>query len=153
MGMDVCGSNGAYFRNSVWWWRPLANYINEVAPDIAGQCRYWHSHDGDGLDEANAHKLAERLQAEIDTGRTAHYETIYRSEQENLPNELCWLCEGTGTRKPLPQIGAGDPRTDGIPCNGCHTTGYLQPTAYPFSVDNVRGFVDFLRECGGFEIY
>jgi hypothetical protein len=99
--------------------------------------------------------LADLLQAEIDAGRTALYETLYRSERLRLPNEPCWLCEGTGTRRPVPESGAGDPRTDGVPCNGCDATGYLQAQSleYSFSVDNVRSFVDFLRECGGFRIF
>jgi hypothetical protein len=153
MGMDVYGESGAYFRSNVWWWRPLADYVIKVAPDIAGQCHYWQSNDGDGLGKADSLRLADSLQAEIDAGRTARYETIYRSEREKLPNEPCWLCEGTGTRKPPPQRGAGDPRTDG-PCNCCDATGYTRPqsTEYPFSVDNVRRFVDFLRGCGGFRI-
>jgi hypothetical protein len=155
MGMDVYGETGAYFRNNWWSWHPLADYVIEVAPDIAGQCRYWHTNDGDGLSKANALSLADRLQAEIDAGRTAHYEIIYRSEQEKLPNKPCPLCKGTSTRKPAPQAGAGDPKTDGVPCNYCDNTGYVpaQTCAYRFSVDNVRSFVDFLRECGGFRIY
>lgn len=155
MGMSVYGETGAYFQSSVWSWHPLADYLIYVAPDIAGQCRYWHSNDGDGLSKANALRLADRVQAEIDAGRTAHYETLYRSERLRLPNEPCWLCEGTGTRRLVPEIGAGDPRTDGVPCNGCDTTGYVQAQSleYSFSVDNVRSFVDFLRECGGFRIF
>jgi hypothetical protein len=71
MGMDVSGNNptteeGAYFRNSYWFWWPLADYIKQIAPDIAGKCRYWDSNDGDGLDSANALELAAILQAEID---------------------------------------------------------------------------------------
>jgi hypothetical protein len=164
MGMDVYGQSGAYFRNNVWWWRPLADYVNEVAPDIAGRCHAWHSNDGGGLSEADALKLAERLQIELDSGRTASYETIYRSEQEKLPNEPCEICAGTGTRKPVKVVddddwftgecGAGDPKTDGIPCNACNATGYVRAwdSHYPFSADNVREFVDFLRKCEGFEI-
>ena len=39
MGMDIharnpTGERGAYFRNNVWWWRPLADYCITVAPDI-----------------------------------------------------------------------------------------------------------------------
>ena len=40
MGMDVFGNNprnkeGEYFRNNVWWWRPLADFILECYPEIA----------------------------------------------------------------------------------------------------------------------
>ena len=39
MGMDVYGKNqtsekGSYFRNNVWWWRPLWNYCEELHGDI-----------------------------------------------------------------------------------------------------------------------
>jgi hypothetical protein len=39
MGMDVYGKDavsekGEYFRNNVWYWRPLWNYCIEVAPDL-----------------------------------------------------------------------------------------------------------------------
>jgi len=34
MGFDIYGSSpksekGKYFRNSVWWWRPLAEFVLE----------------------------------------------------------------------------------------------------------------------------
>jgi hypothetical protein len=154
MGMDVYGQSGAYFRNNCWWWYALADYVGKVAPDIAGQC-HWDANDGDGLNKDDALKLAERLQAELDSGRTARYEIIYRSKLESLPDEPCEICAGTGTRKPVPECGAGDPKTDGTPCNPCNATGYVRPweSHYPFSADNVREFVDFLRKCDGFGIH
>lgn len=158
MGMDVIGKKptapeGEYFRNNVWWWRPLADYVREVAPEITSECRYWDSNDGDGLDAAGSVALADRLQAEIDAGRTAKYARVYESNLERMPNEPCRVCAGTGTRKPVPEVGAGDLAT-GMRCNGCEATGYVRPweTHYPFSVENVTEFVTFLRSCGGFEI-
>ena len=62
MGFDIFGVNptteeGKYFRNTVWWWHPLAGYILDVAPkEIISKCTYWNSNDGDGLDAANAAK-------------------------------------------------------------------------------------------------
>ena len=81
MGMDVIGlkpttKEGEYFCNTVWWWRPLADYCIRVAPDIAAQCKHWHSNDGDGLDERNAIALADLLQAEIDSGRCGSYARV-----------------------------------------------------------------------------
>jgi hypothetical protein len=54
MGIDVFGRNpvtkeGQYFHNTVWWWRPLADYVCQIAPEITGACKYWQSKDGDGL--------------------------------------------------------------------------------------------------------
>lgn len=159
MGMDVYGKKptteeGKYFRNNVWWWHPLANYIIAAAPEIAERCKLWHTNDGDGLDAADAVRLADVLQREIDAGRTLAYARRYTSDLERMPNEKCGICSGTGTRLPVPQVGAGDPTTTGIKCNSCDGTGYVRSLAtnYPFAVDNVREFITFLRGCGGFRI-
>jgi hypothetical protein len=160
MGMDVYGKKptteeGKYFCNNAWSWRPLASYACEVAPDITSKCRYWQSNDGDGLNAHDAGKLADRLQQEIDSGRTASYARLRQSEIEMMPNEPCFLCEGTGTRKPVPACGAGDPKTDGIICNGCKGNGHVRSWdhAYRIDVESVQNFVAFLRGCGGFEIW
>jgi hypothetical protein len=72
-----------------------------------------------------------------------------------MPDEPCDICAGTGVRKPEPHCGAGDLKEGGIKCNGCKGEGYVRPWAshYPFSTENVRNFVAFLRESGGFVIW
>jgi hypothetical protein len=70
MGFDILGrapstKEGEYFRNSVWWWHPLAAYICKIVPDVACQCTHWHTNDGDGLNAECAAALADRLDAEI----------------------------------------------------------------------------------------
>ncbi|MDE2105515.1 MAG: hypothetical protein KGL39_50275 [Patescibacteria group bacterium] len=159
MGMDVYGrrptsETGKYFRNNVWWWRPLAEYVVQTAPALAAKCRHWQSNDGDGLDAADSIALADALQAELDSGRCEAYAKIRAAEIEALPNKRCGLCEGTGIRKPIPEVGAGDLKRGGLTCNSCGGSGSVKDDAthYPFEVDNVREFVAFLRDCGGFEI-
>lgn len=159
MGMDVYGKQptakgGEYFRNNVWWWRPLAEYACEVAPRETAGCTYWQSNDGEGLDAAGSAALADALQAEIDSGRCAAHALKRKSAIEMMADEPCWLCEGTGTRGAAPALGAGDPAHGGIRCNGCDGRGFVRPDAasYPFSVENVQKFVAFLRASGGFEI-
>jgi hypothetical protein len=158
MGVDIYGNAptgkaGEYFCNNWWWWRPLADYACKIAPHITAACKCWHSNDGDGLDAAGARELADALQAEIDSGRCVRYAQVYASEQALMPDESCWLCEGTGTRRSLPERGAGDCAT-GVKCNACGGEGHIRPyaTEYPFKVENVREFVAFPRECGGFVI-
>jgi hypothetical protein len=160
MGMDVMGKNpknetGEYFRNNMWWWPPLAIYVCQVAPEIAAKCKYWQSNDGDGLDGEASMLLADLLQKEIDSGRTERYARLRQSQIEQAPNEPCSLCEGTGTHKPAPERGAGDPTKDGIVCNSCDGNGYVRPWVdnYSFSVENVQEFANFLRDCSGFEIW
>src|SRR3954471_17014813 len=124
MGMDVSGKKptserGEYFRNNVWWCRPLADYVCEVAPEIAIRCKYWQSNDGDGLNGYFSGQLADKLQQELDSGRTAAYAAIREAELAREPDEPCGICGGTGIRLPVPECGAGDLAEGGLKCNGC----------------------------------
>ena len=76
MGMDVIGVNptndrGSYFRNNVWWWRPLADFICNNYGEIASACENWHSNDGDGLDAEMSKSLAQSLTADLGNGKVA----------------------------------------------------------------------------------
>jgi hypothetical protein len=159
MGMDLNGRNptgkrGEYFSSNVWWWHPLAEYCITVAPEICAQCEGWHSNDGDGLDAAGADALAEVLQKEVDSGRTETFARELASAQEQMPDERCDICAGTGIRTPVPLRGAGDLKEGGIMCNKCQGAGYVRPWASyeQFSTQAVVAFIAFLRESGGFSI-
>lgn len=172
MGMDVIGNNpksqtGEYFRNNVWWWRPLWDYCCEVSEE-ARSVKYGHSNDGDGLDAEKAKALAKILINEIGLGNTKKYEQQYRKELSELPLDDCDLCENTGIRKTgaldkdveyfinyelRPEQQALYGRTTGW-CNACDGAGHKPNWAsnYPFSVENVAEFAEFLLDCGGFAI-
>lgn len=171
MGMDVYGRNpssetGEYFRNNVWWWRPLADYIIQQAPEhLVVQCRHWHSNDGDGLEAEDALELADWLDNEIASGRTAEYAKTYDAVIAAMPRETCDICGGTGIRKDKVGYDMGQPfkviHTEGHPrkgqkgwCNGCDGIGTKPAWAasYPFSVENVQEFAAFCRDSGGFNI-
>lgn len=155
MGMDVSGKKptseaGEYFRNNVWWWRPLWIYCTEVAPDLTSKVKYGQTNDGDGLNASDSQELARRLREEIESGRTLWYEKKYKQENDRTPDEPCSICGGTGKRLAAPEVGPGTEH-----CNGCNGKGKIRPwsTEYPFSVDNVKEFAAFLEGCGGFEIW
>lgn len=172
MGMDVIGKNansetGEYFRNNVWWWRPLWNYCEELHGDIVSAVEYGHSNDGDGLDAREAYALGLALEQDIESGVTAEYERKYREQMASLPMSDCQYCGATGIRTDEVGVKNGMPtkelepevamlvgRTHGY-CNGCRGEGKVEhfATNYGFSVENVRNFADFLMECGGFEIW
>lgn len=171
MGMDVVGRNNpdAYFRNNVWWWRPLWDYCCEVgAGVIDGEtAEVGHFNDGSGLDEDGALKLAAILRQEIGSGRTFQYERQYNAYIASLPRSTCVHCAGTGVRTDGVGLDAGMPSRELSPevqiitgrthgwCNGCSGEGKVDSfeAHYPFSVENVAEFADFLEECGGFHIY
>jgi hypothetical protein len=168
MGMDVVGRNNpeAYFRNNVWYWRPLWNYCVEVAPELCDGVE-GHYNDGNGLDEEEALALAKVLNEELWSGRTRRYELAYNESMASLPRHDCGHCEGTGIRKDEiglemsmptrelePHVAIIVGRTHGW-CNACGGEGTVEhfETNYPFTVENVAEFVSFLELCGGFSIY
>lgn len=108
MGMDVYGKAatsevGKYFRNNVWWWRPLWDYCLMVAPQLAGKVKHGHSNDGDGLGAVDARALGMALLKEVGEGRTEAFAAERAAELAKLPREPCDLCKGTGVRKNGPR--------------------------------------------------
>lgn len=155
MGMDVFGKSpvserGEYFRNNMWWWHPLWEYCERLAPDLIPEDNLGHYNDGWGLDGPRSLALADRLATALAAGAVEQYAQDYASFLTALPDEPCSICAGTGRRAGSPHAGSGT-----HPCNGCEGTGRRPnfATHYPFSAENVREFEAFLRDCGGFEIH
>lgn len=176
MGMDVYGKLptsdvGKYFRRNAWGWRPLATLCCTLCPKETAACTYWQSNDGDGLDATGARALADALQDQINQGAVTAYVQIRDAEIEALPNETCRHCGGTGVRRDEIGVGMGQtkqmiptdaqwrggrhPRAGEIGwCNGCDGRGFDRPSMAWYHVDesDVRDFIAFLRDSGGFEI-
>jgi hypothetical protein len=170
MGMDVYGNNpiserGEYFRNNVWWWRPLWDFCQEVAPELVSDVQ-GHTNDGDGLDEEGAKALANILTISLAEGVVDTYEVKRKEYLASLPKEDCNLCDSTGIR--TDDIGkehgmdiqvlsdaeaSALGRTIGY-CNGCSGNGWKDSweTHYPFEKANVQEFAEFLADSGGFKI-
>lgn len=160
MGMDVFGNkpkseNGEYFRNNVWFWHPLAEYACKVAPEITSACRYWHTNDGDGLDDERSVALADTLMLRVASGHAANWELEFAAQQARLPREPCRRCGGTGTLPASMHLNGSYANAGGSGCDNCEGTGQVDPweVNYQFTTDNVVKFVAFLRDCGGFEIW
>jgi len=171
MGMDVIGVRprgevGEYFRNNIWWWHPLWQYCNQIAPRICAPCE-GSTNDGDGLTAARAEALAELLERSIQDGRCQRHLEEFRAWQEAISKEPCRWCGATGVRRDDVGVQQGMDtkvldaedverlgRSTGW-CNGCSGTGTTDPTGrwYGFSTENVESFVAFLRHCGGFRIW
>ncbi|MCC0007728.1 MAG: hypothetical protein H6876_06340 [Hyphomicrobiaceae bacterium] len=156
MGMDVFGKaptskEGEYFRNNVWWWRPLADICVALAPEICAECEHWQSNDGDGLKESSAMALAAVLDARLADGTVAKLVADRDAWLAALPDEPCDLCQGKGVRSDELAIKNG---WDKKPCNACEGKGTVRPweTRYQQDEENVREFANFLKASGGFSI-
>ena len=157
MGMDVYGKNpqteeGKYFRSNVWWWHPLATYCEVVAPKTTKDWGAWHHNDGEGLNDSESLVLAALLEVELESGRCQKYEQQYKAKMEAMPLEVCEFCKGTGAR--TDEVGKKNGLDKPGGCNGCAGKGTVAPFAtwFRFDCSLVREFVDFLKNCGGFEI-
>ena len=155
MGMDVIGKNptkpeGKYFGSNVWYWHPLWDYCETIAPEITSRVRNAHFNDGDGLEAAEALRLGERLTEEIESGRALEAVEKFNAERNSIPNERCDICDGTGKRAEPPAIGPGN-----MPCNACGGKGERRPISawYGMHIEHVKKFAEFLKHCGGFEIW
>lgn len=179
MGMDVYGrepanETGKYFRRSVWGWRGIACYCEDMAPEVAMYCAFWHSNDGGGLDARLSIELADVLDAHIENGTAAAYVKVRDERLAGIPDEDCQICQGSGVRtdprgvkaghpeKPIPaeakdQDGTGPhPRAGMVGwCNGCDGRGHRHSweRAYRLTVDDLREWSAFVRASGGFNIH
>ena len=136
---------GYYFRNNVWWWRPLWNYCYQVADDIIDEHTYesGHSNSGAGLDADGAKALGNRLMQLIADCSVIKYEATYIQQLDDLPDEACVRCNNNNR---------GDNKKKD--CTNCNQTG-LKPNinkSYPFDSRNVEEFAHFCLQSGGCEI-
>ena len=142
---------GTYFRNNVWWWRPLWEFVTESCEVILTEkdIRHGGYNDGHKICKTKADRIAKKLFKLIKNGKVKEYEREYREELASLEQVDCDICDATGKRQKPPIAGAGDYK-----CNGCKGTGKVDDwaKAYPFSEDNVRQFANFCANSGGFEI-
>lgn len=103
MGMDVSGKAptsevGEYFHANVWWWHPLADYIEQNYPCYYDMNPHWHTNDGGGLNAMDSKALGEAIQKDIDEGRALVWICARDTALSELPSEVCDLCNGTGHR-------------------------------------------------------
>ena len=144
-------NSGIYFRNNVWWWRPLWHFVTGVCDDILTEkdIEQGNWNDGHKISKTKAGKMSKRLWKLINNGQVKEYEEGYKAHLASLEQVDCDVCDATGKRQEPPNTGAGDTE-----CNGCNGTGKRDDwnKSYPFSEDNVREFANFCANSGGFTI-
>ena len=142
MGFDLSGQSGNYFRNNVWYWRPLWQYIVQTC-DIPEKTAGYYN-DGVLVGKKTCERIVRVIEALLEDNLVDIYAKEYKRRQDVLPDETCTYCKGEGIRKGVQGL-----------CNGCRGKGTVRPwsTQYPFTVENVREFVSFVKDSDGFRIY
>ena len=143
---------GTYFRNNVWWWRPLWHFVSNICDNILTDrdAEEGCMNNGHKISKTKAGKIAKRLHSMIEDGSVKEYEEGYKKHLASLEQVDCDVCDTTGKRQEPPKTGAGDH----MECNKCSGTGKVDDWAksYPFSEENVREFANFCMNSGGFRI-
>ena len=136
---------GVYFRNNVWWWRPLWQFVCERFDDILTDedKERGEYNDGHLISEDVAMQIGVELTAMLESGRVQEYADNYKKMINSLPQVDCHVCDGNN-------YGNHKKRE----CKSCNQTGLKDDWAksYPFDVENVREFAVFCLESGGFTI-
>ena len=121
---------GAYFRNNVWWWRGLWDYVREVCYDIISEDEYNEGHTNSGLtiDEDRATKIAKRLNQLIKDGKAQSHIDLWEARRKVAEEHNKGLKKGTSDKN------------------------YKWEDSYPMHIENVQHFADFCADSGGFQI-
>tara|TARA_B100000686_G_scaffold55651_1_gene60007 strand:- start:521 stop:1006 length:486 start_codon:yes stop_codon:yes gene_type:complete len=160
MGFDLEGERQGYFRNNVWFWRPLCDYVLTNCDGVGTpeEQRSWHYNDGHFVPSEVAKSIANQLEALVLSGKVkTHAEQL---EKRRIAAEQ----HNEGVRKRLEALGK---EVDALGVPNLTPGAYPQPyrdrweylyslmdhdADYPFSVENVNTFIDFCRKSGGFTI-
>ena len=82
-------NDGAYFRNNVWFWRPLWNYVcqlcDEFHTDQDMEKGGWN--DGHSISKTKARMIARRLRMALEEGHVELTEANWKKEQEELEDD------------------------------------------------------------------
>jgi len=136
---------GIYFRNNVWWWRPLWLFVCERFDDILTEQDMEHGNYNDGheITADKAMQIGIDLTCMLEDGRIEAYSDSHKKRLDALPQVDCRVCDNNN-------YGNHKKRT----CKACKQTGLVDDwdKSYPFDVENVENFATFCLESGGFTI-
>lgn len=172
MGFDLYGEspknkNGEYFRNNVWWWRPLWQYVAVECSDIITDkdVKAGGYNDCHLINESKAKQIADRLLGLCKDGKPQAQQDLY--EKDSKPqikfNEMCdkaakYLYDNIVDKQDGKITCPGDMK-EHDPDNyerwsQLASMGKIQfiQTNYPFDANNVKEFAEFCKDSGGFTI-
>ena len=119
---------GTYFRNNVWWWRPLWTFVCDNCFHILSEEQMEGGHSNSGI--RIEHDQAEEIHNVI-------VNVIGKDQIKKMDAEL------EKDRKEAVERNKGKKSTD---------EDFIWSANYPFDSENVMDFAEFCKQSGGFEI-
>jgi len=166
MGFDLYSlgnhknKNGEYFRNNVWWWRRLADFVCEETGCVEDKDKKsWQHNDGHEVGEEQAKQIASQLKALIKNGKVSEVirkteEEIREAEENNKFVEKCHEMLKQKVEKETGKTGlapADYPQADHDTWSWIQSK-YSYGSSYPFTMENVEEFIKFCEDSRGFKI-
>ena len=165
MGFDLYGQKpksekGEYFRNNVWWWRRLADFVihKTGVVDLKDQ-EVWHTNDFHLVPKEEAEQIAKQLRHLISTGEVRQFEQKVKDNYIKAckHNARVKKLEDKIREKVIEEVGDKEvvPRDYPEP----YRSKWLKlqemedwNANYPFTQKNVEEFIEFCENSNGFTI-
>lgn len=127
----------AFFRITNESWAMLARFILDRCQNLlpSGEAESWLRNEGHMVDEMTAQRVAGRLERLLEQGIVKRHETELLI---HYPLVTCHSCDSLGVN------GKGEK------CHICNGEGRV--SRVQFFEQKVREFVQFIRNCSGFDI-
>jgi hypothetical protein len=151
---------GDYFRNNVWWWRPLASYVIKFTGCIDESDQVaWSENGGHEVDDQTAKQIHNQLKVLIESGHTKKFEDDYERERriaekhnDKVDKKLEKFCKSVEKKLGKTNVAPMNfPKADKDKWDEIWNSRKWS-ASYPFSVENVKEFAEFCRFSGGFKI-
>ena len=152
--------SGTYFRNNVWWWRPLADYVIRFTKVVSDKdAESWHFNDNHKVNDQDAKMIAQQLEHLISTGHTKKYAEEFellrkKAEKKNevVEKELQAFSESVKKKYNQPGWAPIDfPKKEKQQWDRILQKRNSMGN-YPFNLENVKEFATFCKFSGGFTI-
>ena len=152
--------SGTYFRNNVWWWRPLAEYVlnyTKVIPEHEQES--WQYNDCTEVSKQNAEMIGQQLDHLIKIGHAKQFEKSYEKTRkkiekhnEKVEKELETFSQSVKKKMKNDNLVPKDfPEEDHKKWEEIYKKRNSSGS-YPFSEENVKEFSEFCKNSGGFTI-
>ena len=165
MGFDISGLNpknkkGEYFRNNVWYWRPLAEYVLKETKVIDEKDQdSWHYNDCHEVPKEQAEQIAKQLDHLIKSGHCRTFARSWEIRREKIEKhnkkvmkELDKFEKDVQRRMNDSSLAPKDyPKEDHDKWEKIYEKRNSDGS-YPFEEENVKEFSEFCKNSGGFTI-